>query len=179
MKNRVHTKPLRDVFSPGTREGFEGYNSALASAVAERAAVEQERSAVLEDAYAGRGAAPSLRKKLDALRDRLLQADIGELQAFGRLPELEAAARRDWTAEASRIKPLLEARKTEVEAAAANLGMAEKSAQRHRLVLEDKERIALEQSWKQAVHEARQRIATEEDAERVGELRASIGAALK
>ena len=171
-------KNVATIYSGPTKAAFEDFNSKLAEVDTERKAIAQEKADILADAIAGRETAAKLRKRIDATRDRTLQADLVELSVLGALPELEKAARADWQTETARCRKLEAERLAKLEQTADELGT--EGAPRHRMILEDKIRRSHEEGAKAAqAFSSKPLVVNPDDTARVEALRSAILGALK
>ena len=171
-------KNVATIYTAPTKAAFEGFNAKLAEVEAERKAIAQEKADIVADAIAGREGAAKLRKRIDATKDRTLQADLVELSILGALPEMEKAAREDWKAEATRCRTLEADRHAKLEKTADELGT--EGAQRHRMILEDKIRRNHEEAAKTAqAYASKPLVIHADDTARVEALRSAILGALK
>lgn len=170
-------KPVHDIYTPETRALVEAFNSKTEAIDAERAEIDRERSAVAVDALDGKAPAAKLRKAMDALRTRALQADIDELVARRDLPAIDAGHKADWSAERDRIRAQVEARVAVLNKHADELRL-EKPA-RHGLILADVDRRDLERRAQQASEMIRNGAQTNMDIARAEQLKMEIAKALR
>lgn len=169
-------KQIHAIYTAETKALAETFNSKMQAVADERAAIQAERERVMTDAIGGEGTAASLRKRIDADRDKALQADIAELQTLGELDALYKLASKDWKAEAEKQTKLEASRRAVLEDYAEKIGMT--PPQIRRLVLEDRTRRDFEEARKAANEHASTPCRTPEDSARIEELKGQITTAL-
>ena len=165
-------KPVFDICTPATRAAVEAYNAAITGSIAARAAVETERAEILADALGGVADAATIRRRCDAARERLLDADLSELRAMRDFPRLNESLKADFQSEAERLDKLATAREAEVSKRLAKAGMD--AAQVAAALEVDQELNRLKGAREDALSPVRVGFANFEDANRIAALEAEI-----
>ena len=122
---RTAPKPIADCFTLATMEALTNYNTRLSLLWAARTAAERERDAIQADALTLAHDAATLKRRADAGRLAVFQADIDELRLLQSLPGLDVLVRKDWEVEAERLARVATQRERELEKQFKKIGLTD------------------------------------------------------